>query len=313
MQAIRVHEFGDPDVLRLEELAAPQPVEGEVLVRVQAAGVNPYETYIRAGWYTELPPLPYTPGVDGAGVVEATGQRVYISGSLSGTYAEYALCGVDQVHPLPDELSFAQGAALATPYVTAFHALFQRARVVRGERVLVHGASGAVGTAAVQFALAAGLRVTGSAGSDAGLRLVAGLGDVQALDHRDPDHLQATGRLTDGFGFDLIVEMLANRNLGQDLSALATHGRVVVVGSRGSVEIDPRDLMNREATVLGMRMVPPNVTPDDFLEAHDAIGRGLTQGWLRPVVGRELPLAEAARAHEILHGRPALGRLVLVP
>ena len=311
MQAIRVHEFGDPEVLRLEELAAPQPVEGEVVVRVQAAGVNPVETYVRAGEYTELPALPYTPGSDAAGVIEPDGRRVYVSGSLSGTYAEYALCRADQVHPLPDDLSYAQGAAIGTPYATAYRALFQRARAVRGERVLVHGASGAVGLAAVQFAVAAGLHVTGTAGSEAGLKLIAGQGDVHTLDHRDPRHLEATEKLTEGYGFDLIVELLANRNLGGDLEALAMHGRVVVVGSRGSVEVDPRDLMNREGAVLGMRM--PNATRDDLVEAHEAIARGLTEGWLRPVVGRELPLAEAARAHELLRGRPALGKLVLVP
>ncbi len=311
MRAIRVHEFGDPDVLLLEQVPTPEPVEGEVLVRIQAAGVNPVETYVRAGEYTELPALPYTPGGDGAGVVEPGGPRVYVAGSLSGTYAEYALCRIGQVHPLPDELSYAQGAALGTPYVTAYRALFQRARAERGERVLVHGASGAVGLAVVQFAVAAGLRVVGPAGSDAGLKLAASQGEVQTLDHRDPAHLEATEDVTAGYGFDLIVELLANRNLGDDLAALAMRGRVVVVGSRGSVEVNPRDLMNREGTVLGMRL--PNATRDELLEAHQAIGRGLTEGWLRPVVGRELPLAEAARAHELLRERPALGKLVLVP
>ena len=244
-------------------------------------------------------------------MVEPSGERVYVAGSLSGTYAESALCRIDQVHRLPDELSYAQGAALGTPYATAYRALFQRARAVRGERVLVHGASGGVGLAAVQFAVAAGLRVTGTAGSDAGLKLIASQGDVQTLDHRDPRHLEATEGLTQGYGFDLIIELLADRNLGDDLASLAMHGRVVVVGSRGSVEVNPRDLMNREGTVLGMRM--PNATRDDLAEEHEAIRRGLTEGWLRPVIGRELPLAEAPRAHELLHGRPALGKLVLVP
>ena len=310
MLAIRVHDFGDPDVLRLEELPTPEPVDDEVLVRVQAAGVNPVETYVRAGLYTELPALPYTPGSDAGGALE-DGSRVYVAGSLSGTYAEYALCRRDQVHPLPDELSFAQGAALGTPYATAYRALFQRARAVAGERVLVHGASGAVGLAAVQFAVAAGLRVTGTAGSDAGRKLVADHGATQTLDHRTPGHLQATHEVTGGFGFDLIVELLANVNLGDDMASLAMHGRIVVVGSRGTVEVNPRDLMNREGSVIGMRM--PNATADDLAEAHAAIRRGLAEGWLRPVVGRELPLAEAARAHRHLAERPALGKLVLVP
>jgi NADPH2:quinone reductase len=311
MRAIRVHEFGGPEVLRVEDLGAPQPGQGEVFVRVHAAGVNPVETYVRAGEYTELPDLPYTPGSDAAGVVDADGRRVYVAGSVSGTYAEYAVCRADQVHPLPQELSFAQGAALGTPYATAYRALFQRARAERGERVLVHGASGAVGIAAVQFAVAAGLQVTGTAGSDAGLKLIAAQGDARAIDHRDPRHLETTAELTEGYGFDLIVELRADRNLGDDLAALAMRGRVVVVGSRGTVEVNPRDLMNREGAVLAMRM--PNATRDDLAEAHEAIARGLAEGWLRPVVGRELPLAEAARAHELLRERPALGKLVLVP
>ncbi|MBE3033509.1 MAG: NADPH:quinone reductase [Actinobacteria bacterium] len=311
MRAIRVHEFGDPDVLRLEELAEPRPVDDEVLVRVQAAGVNPVDTYVRAGAYGKLPALPYTPGSDAAGVLQDGGARVYVAGSLSGTYAEYALCRQDQVHPLPDELSFAQGAALGVPYVTAYRALFQRAKARAGETVLVHGASGGVGLAAVQFALAAGLTVVGTAGSDAGRELIAAQGAARAFDHRDPLHLQAAFETTADRGFDLIVELLANVNLGDDLTALAPRGRVVVVGSRGTVEVDPRDLMNSDGAVLGMLL--PNAMAEDLAEAHAATGTGLRGGWLRPVVSRELPLAEAARAHRHLMERPALGKLVLVP
>jgi NADPH:quinone reductase len=311
MRAIRVHEFGDPDVLRLEELPEPRPVDDEVLVRVQAAGVNPVDTYVRAGAYRNLPALPYTPGSDAAGVLHDGGARVYVAGSLGGTYAEYALCRRDQVHRLPDQLSFAQGAALGVPYVTAYRALFQRAKVAPGETVLVHGASGAVGLATVQFARAAGLTVVGTAGSDAGRELVAAQGASGVFDHRDPLHLQAAFETTGGRGFDLIVEMLANVNLGDDLTALAPRGRVVVVGSRGPTELDPRDLMNTDGAVLGMLL--QNAAAKDLAAAHVAIAAGLRDGSLRPVVSRELPLAEAARAHRHLMERPALGKLVLVP
>ena len=311
MRAVRVHEFGDPEVLVLEEVPRPEPVEGEVLVRMQAAGVNPVETYVRAGAYRELPALPYTPGDDGAGVRADTGERVYVTGSLSGTYAEYALCRAEDVRPLPDALSYAQGAALGTPYATAYRALFQRAAASAGERVLIHGASGGVGLATVQLALAAGLDVTGTAGSEAGSELVAGQGGVRVLDHRDPAHLAAALELAGGRGFDLIVEFLANANLGDDLKALAPRGRVMVVGSRGPVEIDARDLMNAEGAILGMRM--PNARPDEVEAARAAVDAGLRSGALKPVVGRELPLAEAARAHRLITERPALGRLVLVP
>ena len=311
MRAVRVHEFGGPEVLLVEDLPQPEPVEGETLLRVQAAGVNPVDTYLRAGAYSELPALPYTPGSDAAGVRADTGERVYVTGSLSGTYAEYALCRDEDVRALPEGLSFAQGAALGTPYATAHRALFQRAGARRGERVLVHGASGGVGLAAVQFALAAGLEVTGTAGSEAGSDLIAAQGEARVLDHRDPAHLEAAVELAGGRGFDLIVELLANANLGADLKALAPRGRVVVVGSRGAVEVDPRDLMNAEGAVLGMRL--PNATPEELAAADAAVAAGMRDGWLRPVVGRELPLAEAPRAHRLLTERPALGKLVLVP
>ncbi|MCX6363369.1 MAG: NADPH:quinone reductase [Actinobacteria bacterium] len=311
MRAIRVHEFGEPGVLRLEELPEPAPVDDEVLVRVQAAGVNPVDAYVRAGAYGKLPALPYTPGSDAAGVLQDGGARVYLAGSLSGTYAEYALCRRGQVHRLPDHVSFAQGAALGVPYVTAFRALFQRAKALPGETVLVHGASGGVGLAVMQFAVAAGLMVVGTAGSDAGRDLVAAQGAASVFDHRDPLHLPAACAAVGGRGFDLIVELLANLNLGDDLTALAPRGRVVVVGSRGTVELDPRDLMNSDGAVLGMLL--PNATAGDVAEAHAAIGTGLRDGSLRPVVSRELPLAEAARAHRHLMERPALGKLVLVP
>jgi len=249
--------------------------------------------------------------VDGAGVRADTGERVYVTGSLSGTYAEYALCRENDVRPLPDTLSYAQGAALGTPYATAYRALFQRADATAGERVLVHGASGGVGLATVQLALAGGLEVTGTAGSQAGTELVGAQGAVHVLDHHDPAHLDAAVERSGGRGFDLIVEFLANANLGADLKVLAPRGRVLVVGSRGHVDVDPRDLMNAEGAILGMRM--PNARPDEVEAARAAVDAGLRSGVLRPVVGRELPLAEAARAHRLLVERPALGRLVLVP
>lgn len=311
MRAVRVHQFGDPDVLVIDEVPQPAPVEGEVLVRVQAAGVNPFEAYVRAGAYIDLPALPYTPGCDGAGVRADTGERVYVTDSLSGTYAEYALCPAEGVRPLPDDLSYAQGAAIGVPYFTAYRALLQRAAAKAGETVLIHGASGGVGIATVQLAVAAGLDVTGTAGSEAGGDLVTAQGVSRVLDHRDPAHVEAALEITGGDGFDIIIEFLANANLGSDLKLLAKRGRVVVVGSRGTVEVDARDLMNAEGAVLGMRT--PNARPEEEAAARAAVDVGLRSGVLRPVVGRELPLEEAARAHRLIMERPALGRLVLVP
>lgn len=310
MQAIRVHEFGEPEAMLLEDVPELEPVDDEVLVRIQAIGVNPVDAYVRSGAYRRLPPLPYTPGSDAAGIDVRTGARVYVTGSLSGTYAEYALCRPEHVHPLPRGLSFAQGAGLGISYATAFRALFQRANAQPGETVLIHGASGGAGLATVQFAMAGRLRVVATAGSEAGLDLVAGQGSVRVVDHRGADHLARALAQAERPGFDVIVEMRADLNLGADLAALARGGRVVVVGSRGPVEVNPRDLMNADGAILGMLL--PNASAADLDEAQRAITVGLRDGSLRPVVGRELPLAEAPRAHRVLLERPALGKLVLV-
>ncbi len=306
MRAVRVHEFGDPDVLQVEEVPQPEPVQGEVLVRVQAAGVNPFEAYVREGRYTELPALPYTPGCDAAGVRVDTGERVYVTDSLSGTYAEYALCPTEAVRPLPDGLSYAQGAAIGVPYFTAYRALIQRAAAAAGERILIHGASGGVGIATVQLAVAAGLDVVGTAGSEAGSDLVAAQGGVRVLDHRDPAHVEAALELTGGAGFDIIIEFLANVNLGNDLKLLAQRGRVVVVGSRGSVDVDARDLMNAEGAVLGMRT--PNARPEEAAAARAAVDAGLRERRAQ-ARGRPRTVARGCPACPLAdHGAPGAGQ-----
>jgi NADPH2:quinone reductase len=321
MKAIRVKKFGDPEVLRLEEVPTPRPGPAEVLVRIHAIGVNPVETYIRAGTYARLPALPYTPGNDCAGVVEQVGpdvnefkpgDRVYTGGSLAGsTYADFTLCKTAQVHPLPENVSFAQGAAMGTPYATAYRGLIQRADAKPGETVLVHGASGGVGTAAVQLACARGLRVFGTASTDEGRKLVREQGAHEVFDHRAPDHFEHVMKATGGHGVDVIVELAANVNLGKDLTILAKRGRVVAIGSRGRVEIDPRDTMQRDADIRGM--VLPNTPPEELARIHAALVAGLENGTLRPVIGKKFPLAEAAQAHRAVMEPGALGKIVLVP
>lgn len=320
MKAIRVHEFGGPEVLKFEEVEDPRPAAGQVLVRVGAAGVNPVDTYIRTGAHAVKPPLPYTPGLDAAGAVEAVGEgvarvgvgeRVYTAGSLTGTYAELALCDESQVHTLPERVSFAEGAGVFTPYATAYRALFHRARGVPGETVFVHGASGGVGTAALQLARAAGFKVIGTAGTEEGRKHASEQGAHHVLDHHAESYLEELTELTGGRGPDVILEMLANVNLNRDLGVVAKGGRVVVIGSRGPVEINPRLAMTRDAAVLGMTLF--NASPEESVSIHAAIGAGLESGTLRPIVGREFPLAEAARAHEEVLKPGARGKIVLMP
>ena len=320
MKAIRVREFGGPEVLKLEELPAPRPAAGEVLVRIHAAGVNPYDTYMRSGTYAVKPPLPYTPGSDGAGDIEAVGEgvnrvksgdRVYVAKTISGAYAEYALTQESQVHPLPAKITYAQGAGVWVPYGTAYHALCQCTRARAGETVLIHGASGGVGVAAGQIARAMGLTVLGTAGTAKGLELVRREGAHHIFNHTKPGYLEQILKATSGQGVDLILEMLANVNLGQDLKLLASQGRVIVIGSRGDVTISPRDLMTRRGSIHAFTLW--GVTEAEEKEIHAGLIAGMENGSLRPVVGKDLPLSDAPRAHEAVMEPGAYGKIVLIP
>ena len=319
MKAIRVQQFGGPEVLLLEEVPTPIPGPGQVLVDVRAIGVNPVETYQRSGSNPNLA-RPYTPGMDAAGVIAAVGagvteakegDRVYTSDTLTGSYAEYALCAEHAVHPLPENISFQQGAAINIPYATAYRALVHRAQAKAGEIVFIHGASGGVGVASTQLARALGLTVVGTAGTSAGLQLVQQQGAHHVLNHREAGYLEKAMALTDGRGFGIILEMLANVNLTKDLPLLSKFGRVIVIGSRGKIEITPRDLMARDADIRAMMLF--NASPEELREIHAALAAGLENDTLRPVVGREFPLGDAAQAHVAVLEPGAMGKIILVP
>jgi len=320
MKAIHVKEFGGPEVMKLEEVPDLIPGRHQVLVRLEAAGINPVDIYVLSGTYPRKPALPYTPGMDGAGVVAAVGMgvknvkkdsRVYVESAATGTYARFCLVDAANVHPLPANVTFAQGAALGVPYATAHRALFGKAGAQKGETVLVHGASGGVGVAAVQIAKAAKLKVIGTAGSEQGLQLVKEQGADEVLNHKDPNYLEDLKSLTGGKGVDIILEMAAQVNLGKDLPLLAPKGRVVVIGSRGPVEINPRDLMSRDASVMGMTLF--NVTPEDKAKIHEDLVKGLKNKTLKPVIGKEFPLDQAGEAHKLVMQSGSFGKVVLIP
>jgi NADPH2:quinone reductase len=320
MKAIRVHEFGGPEVMKLEELPDLTAGPGQVVVSVKAVGVNPVDTYIRSGAYAVKPSLPYTPGLDAAGTVEAVGEgvegvevgeRVYVAGTLRGAYAEQALCEAAQVHHLPERVSFAQGAGVNIPYATAYRALYHRAHGQPGETVLVHGASGGVGIAAVQMARAGGFTVIGTAGTEKGRKLVLEQGAHHVVDHRQEGYEKEIMSVTKGRGVDVILEMLANVNLAKDLTLLALRGRVVVIGNRGSIEINPRATMQRDLSILGFTLM--NAGKEELVSIHAALVAGLENGTLNPVVGCEMPLAEAPHAHQAVMEPGAYGKIVLIP
>jgi NADPH2:quinone reductase len=320
MKAIVVHEFGGPEILKLEDVPTPKPAAGQALVRVHAVGVNPYDTYMRAGTYAVKPSLPYTPGSDGAGVIEAVGpgvtkvkpgDRVYVAKTVTGAYAEYALALENQVHPLPEHVTFSQGAGVWVPYATAYHALYHVAQAHASETVLMHGASGGVGIAGTQIARALGLTVFGTASSQKGLDLAKREGAHQVFDHSKAGYLDEIMKATGGGGVGIILEMVAHVNLANDMKLLATNGRIIVIGNRGEITINPRDLMSRRGSIRGFTLWA--ITPAEEADIHAGLIAGLKNGTLRPVVAKELPLAEAARAHQEILERGAAGKIVLIP
>jgi len=318
MKAVRIHQCGPPEVMQIEEVPALRPAGEQILIEVRAVGVNPVDTYIRSGSYPIKKELPFTPGFDAAGVVlevgpEAglfqPGRRVYTSGSLSGTYAQQTLCLPKHLHPLPDSVSFEEGAALGIPYGTAWRALFQRAQGVSGQWVLIHGASGGVGIAAVQLAVSAGLQVIGTAGTEKGRQLVLQQGAQYVFDHNDPGHFEKILDLTGGV--DIVLEMLANVNLDRDMEIMAKGGRLVIIGSRGRIEIDPRKAMSKELNLHGLMLM--NASAEESHEIYAGLEKALLQGKIKPVIASRLPLEEAPTAHRQILESAHLGKIILLP
>lgn len=324
--------FGAPEVLQLRPVELPALKPNQVRVKMEAAGVNPSDTYLRLGMegpYAAvphlLPQLPWTPGRDGAGTVEAlgeevetarlaVGQRVYTCASGTGTYASHANLDASGVFPLPDGISFAQGAGVGVPCATAYYALKHRGQVSRGSRVFIHGASGAVGLAAVQLAKDMGCSVVGSAGTAAGLEAVVKAGVDLAVNHREKGYLEAC-KAAAPEGFDVILEMAAHANLAVDLQLVGQNGRICIVGSKSQdININPRTLMPKQVDVRGVFL--GSATPEELQDIHASLFDAMQRKALVPVVGLELPLQEAAKAHvEVMapSSGGAAGNVVLLP
>ncbi len=323
MKAIRAHSFGGPEVLRLDDVADPIPGPGEIVFEMRAAGVNPADTYMRNGTYAVVPALPYIPGGDAAGIVSAIGPGTTrfalgdpvftgtaLTFDMTGCYAEKVKRKATEVLPMPPQVGFAQAAAFGVSYTTAHYALFARGGAQAGETVFIHGASGSVGTAAIQLAKRAGLTVIGSAGTAKGLSLVLAEGADAAVNHAEPGYLQEVGRLTQGQGPSLILEMLANVNLAADMDVAAKYGRIVIIGNRGDIVITPRVAMMKELDIRGIALW--NATAAQMGPTVADILAGVAAGELRPVIGREMPLASAAEAHMAVLRPGAHGKIVLV-
>ena len=260
--------------------------------------------------------------VDGAGIVEAIGEgvtnvtvgdRVFIAslkgGSSTGTFAQKVVCNQTSVHSLPEHVSFEQGAALGVPAMTAYRALFQRACLKPGQTVLIHGASGGVGLQAVQMAKSHGAKVIGTASKPEGKKMVQQAGADMVIDHVTEETIEDVLALTDGNGPDVIIEFLANMNLETDLKLIAPFGKIVIIGNRGSIEINPRLAMQKECDILATALW--NAPQDEYEQSiHGVIGM-LTSGALRPIIGTTLPLQQAPEGFEQLAKGIGNGKMIL--
>lgn len=320
MKAIQVHQFGSPEVMKIQNIADPEPTADQLQITVQAIGVNPVDTYVRAGTYPIKPALPYTPGHDASGIVSKiganitkfkVGDRVYVYRNISGSYAEKLVCTEGQAYKLPDNIDFNDGAALGVAYSTAFYALMHRGKALAGETVLIHGASGAVGLAAIQYAKQHGMKIIGTAGSAAGINLIKNQGVDVALNHTASGYTNDIISATNGNGVNLILEMLANVNLSNDLRLLAKSGRVVIIGNRGTIEIDPRDTMGKNTSIIGLAIM--NATQPELDQMHALLGAGLKDGRFKPVISQILKLEDAPKTHELVMQAGGNGKIIMTP
>lgn len=307
--------------MHLEEVAIPIPENQQVLIKVHAAGVNPLDVVMRAGgdYGLPMPSLPFTPGFDVAGTVVQVGDgvskwkqgdRVYANGSYGG-YAENVVCSEEDVYSLPANISFREGAALGAPATTAYYTLVHLAKSKPGETVLIHGASGGVGVMAVQIARSLGLTVLGTAGTEAGRKLVESLGAQHVLDHHSPNYLEEVVRLTDGNGADIILEMVGDLNLGADLEVVASRGRILVIGAnRQESRMNPITLIGKGATIFGVNGT--QILPQILSEIHAKAFEALEKGSLRSIIGAEFLLSEAPEAHRIMEKGGLQGKIILV-
>lgn len=323
MKAIQIHEFGGPEVLKVVDIDEHTPNKKEVKVKLYAVGLNPSENYTITGNYAyNVPELPYVPGYDGAGIIEEVGpmvenvkvgDRVYLSGfnakRNTGTYAEKVVIDAQNVYPLPNTASFNEGAALGIPAFTAYRGLVQKAKVRAGEIVLIHGASGAVGSLAVQIAKSVGAIVIGTSSTEKGRKSILELGADFAIPHVTEENKDKIMQLTDQKGPDIIIEFLADVNLEIDSKIIAKYGRIVIIGSRGTIEFTPRNLMTNDAIITGMAFTYPE--PQDMNEMHYGITALVQSGFLKPVVGKKFTLEETKEAHEHLMGSSGDGRTIL--
>lgn len=319
MRAIRYHELGGPEVLRHQEIPAPEPADGEIRVATRFAGVNFIDTYLRSGLY-EPGPLPAIPGREGAGIVDEVGPGVdqVRPGDMvafcdaRGSYAEAVLLPAERAIPVPPDLDLELAAALPLQGMTA-HYLTQTIRPLSaGDRVLIQAAAGGVGGLAVQMAKLSGAEVFGTCSTAEKAERVRALGADHVIRYTEVDFADEVLRLTDGQGVDLAIDGVGKATLLDTIRATRVRGHVIFFG-QSSGEPDPI----RPRAVLGSRTLTTASLFDyigsreELLARADQVFDWVAEGKLRVAIDRTLPIAQAAQAHELLEGRATQGKLLL--
>jgi NADPH2:quinone reductase len=323
----RASELGEPaDVLRLEDVDDPAPGPGEVAVRVEACGLNFADILLVQGRYQEKPPLPLTPGLEVAGIVEAVGDgvgdgvvpgaRVLALPSLGGGLAERVVVPAAAVLRLPASFPSDEAAALHITYQTSHIALHRRAALQAGETLLVHAGAGGVGSAAIQLGRAAGARVLATAGGADKVGLCRELGAEVAIDYRSEDFGAVVQEQTDGRGADVIYDPVGGDVFDRSRRCIAWEGRLLVIGfSSGRIpEVPANHVLLKNYSVVGVHWGPySSRDPELIRTTHEELVRLHGEGAVRPLIGRRVPMAEAARALVELGGRRTVGKVVVLP
>ena len=324
MKAIKVEQFGDPEVLRPVEVERPSPDEGQVLIEVKSAGVNYADTMRRQNQYVEPQTLPFVPGSEIAGVVVGIGpgvedvnegDRVVTLLGADG-YAEYAVAQALNLIQIPEGMNFDEAAAIPLQGATAYHVIATSGQLKEGESILVHAAAGGVGLLAVQMAklLGAG-KVVATASSTEKLSLAESHGADVLINYTEEDWPERVREATDGRGADVILEMVGGDFPQKNLKCLNVFGRMVVFGAasgdRGSLV--PAELMRKNHVVAGFYLPRIMARPKLFASSLKEILGWISSGELRLNIGARYPLEEAREAHEALQGRKTTGKIVLNP
>ncbi len=322
MKAVVFDQLGGPEVLTLGEAPTPEVRPGKVLIKNHAVGINFADTLFRQGEYVMQPKFPDIPGLEASGVVEAVGEGV--EGIKAGdrvaaigikTYAEYSLMSAKQVIPLPDSVSFEEGAAFPIQVLTAYHMLHTSHAITADQTVIVHAAAGGVGLVAVQIAKAAGARVIGTVSSDEKAALVKEYGADEVINYASHDFSEETLKLTDGKGVDLILDAVGKPTLEKGLTCLAPFGHLIVYGRAGGAP-DPLNLFSlfqKSIKVSGFILYTVSAMPDVHKKGIQQALKLMDDGKLKLLIGQSFPLAEAAQAHRHMESRQSVGKLVLIP